>query len=97
MLLKNTNLEQISEQASAELRRINHDIATQIHDLRVKHPLFAKDIAVLSGSLVNTLKLERIELEKMQNIPWETLIALGLVLNCRLKVTFEPIKDTESV
>ncbi len=91
MLPMNPNQEIILEQARAEIRRINHDIADQIREYRAKNRLFAQNIVILSGGAISPKKLEQMELECLKNIPWESLVALGLLMNCRLKVTFEPI------
>ncbi len=93
MLPMNPNQELMLEQARAEIRRINHDIAEQIRTFRAQNRLFAQNIVILSGGAISPKKLEQMELECLKNIPWESLVALGLLLNCRLKVTFDPIEE----
>ncbi len=92
----NMNKNQILEQVMVEQQRICHDIATQSRCIRAKTGLMSEAISIQSGGAVTSKTLERIELERIRELPLSLIIALGLVLGKRVKIEFVPMPGVDN-
>lgn len=84
----NMNKNQILEQVMVERQRICHDIATQSRRIRAEKGLLSEIVSIQSGGVLTSKTLERIELERIRELPLSLIIALGLVLGKRVKIEF---------
>lgn len=92
----NINKDQLLKQVIQEQRRLCRDIATQSRRIRAAEGILSEVVAINSGGVLTSKTLERIELERIQNLPLSLIIALGLVLNRRVQIEFisEPQAET---
>ena len=72
-----------------DLHRIRHEIAVTTRALRTQQGLFYKSIERVTGGFLSPHKLERIEMERINVLPLQTLITLAIGLGRRLSFSFE--------